>query len=63
MLALMTVCVIAATLQRKRVHGELDFTLPDQAKYAVSTSETHDDERGRVILSPTTTHHIRFLCI
>ena len=63
LLALMSVRVIAATLETKRVHGLLDFALPDQAKCAVDTSETHDDERGEVILSPTAIPHHPYLCI
>ena len=34
LLALMSVRVIAATLETKRVHGLLDFALPDQVKCA-----------------------------
>ena len=63
LLALMSVRVIAATLETKRVHGLLDFALPDQAKCAADTSETHDDERGEVILSPTAIPHHPYLCI
>ena len=60
LLTLISVCVIAATLKAKRVHGELDFALPDQAKCVVPISETHDEERGRVILSPTAIPHVPF---
>ena len=61
LLALMSVCIIAATLETRRVHGELDFALPDKAKCAVPISETHNDECGRVILSPTAIPRVPFL--